>query len=115
MHVVQVLHAALVVEGGGDHAQAAEHARLAEARDQPVDVAQAVEQREDDGVGSDGGRERIHGGVEVVGLAADHDHVVRAADLLGQHVLRRGQVEVAEGAAHHEPGRGQLGRAAGTQ
>src|SRR5471030_1856057 len=86
-----------------------------EAGRQLVEVAHAVEQRQDHGVRADGGGERFHRRVQVVGLAADDDDVVVAGNLFRQQVGRMGQRQVAARALDVQAGLGQLGRASGAQ
>jgi hypothetical protein len=108
-----VLHRARGVERRRDHAEAPEHAFGAEARAERVEVAQAVEERQDRRVGTDRGCEGVHRLGEVVRLAADDDHVERRAQILLQHERRRGKRRIAEAALDDEAGAGERLRAAG--
>jgi hypothetical protein len=63
------------VQNRRDQALAAEHAFGAEARFQSVQVAHAVEQRQDRRLRSNRRRKRGHCVVKIVGLAAEKDEI----------------------------------------
>ena len=67
--------AAIGVDVAVDAAGAADDALGAEACVEHVELAHAVEQREDCGLGADGGREVVDGGFERVGLDGEDDEV----------------------------------------
>ena len=68
---------AVAVEGYGNHALTAEHGAGAETFAKVIHMAHAVEQRQDRRVWSDGGRERVCGGLKVIRLATQQDQIER--------------------------------------
>jgi hypothetical protein len=113
--VVEVLHRAGGVERGRDHAQAAEHPLGAEAPGQRVEMAEAVQQRQDRRLRADRRRERFHRLGQVVGLAGDDDDVEGRVQVFLEHERRRGQGRIAEAALDHEAGASQGLGPAGAQ
>ncbi len=75
MGVAEVHNLAVRVQDRRDQALAAEHVIRAEARFQSIEMAHAVEQRQDHRLRSDGRRKGSHCVVEVIGLAAEKDNV----------------------------------------
>jgi hypothetical protein len=75
-------------------AGAADHARRAECRDQPVDVGEPVEEREHVRRRTHRGADRRDRGIEVVGLAGEQHEVVLGPQVGLPHELR-GHGEVA--------------------
>ena len=75
LHRVDLDDASLLVEVGRDHADAAEDGALAEAAGEDVDVAHAVEDGIDHGVGADGGGHVVHCLIESEGFHAEEDDV----------------------------------------
>src|SRR3979490_1526591 len=75
LHGSDLDDASLFVEVGGDHADAAEDGGFAESADESVDVAHAVEDGIDHGVGADGGGHIIDCLIEGLGLYAEKDDV----------------------------------------
>ena len=73
--LVHVDDAAFGVEVCGDAGGAAEDGVATEAVGEGVEVGDAVEEREDCGVGADGGGEVFDGGGELIGLGAEEDEV----------------------------------------
>ena len=71
-------------------------------------MGHAVEQRQDRGLCSNGRRERIRRGREIVGLAAEKDQIEGIAQRIGRDGRRCRPVDVAETAADHQAGLRQL-------
>jgi len=80
---------------------------------QRVEMAHAVQQREDRGLRPDRRREALDRAVEVIGLAAQEHEVVGRREILGLHEDRVGDVDVPVWAADHQPGLPELRGAPG--
>jgi hypothetical protein len=75
LHRSDLDDASLFVEVGGDHADATEDGAVAEAVDESVDVAHAVEDGIDHGVGADRGSHIVHCLIQGERLYAEKDDV----------------------------------------
>ena len=71
---------------------------------QRVEMADAVQQRQDRRARADRWCEGIHRAVEIEGLAAQQDEIVRAFQVFRRHGGRGRQGDVAELALHHQAG-----------
>jgi hypothetical protein len=103
-------HAAFGIKAGTDIGQPAQHMRGAEPRAEPVNMAHAVEERQDRRVRADRRRELIHSFVERIGFHAEQDEIEGLLDVLrgdgdGRHV------EIAVRARNVKSGPRQLGGA----
>ena len=87
---------AVIAEGHGDGALAAEHAFSPEPFGEPVDVPHAIQERQNCGLGADCLGEGRYRALKVKGFAAEHHQVERLGHVLLQHNRRRSAVEVAD-------------------
>src|SRR3979490_1585048 len=83
LHGSDLDDASLFVEVGGDHADAAEDGAFAEAADESVDMAHAVEDGIDHGVGADCGGHIVHCLLEGEGFYAEENNVEGAIEFFG--------------------------------
>ncbi len=104
-------HLARLVERCGNCAETAEHALLAEFSVEHVEVQHAVEQRNDRGLRSDGGRKGFDRIVEIERLAAEQHDIEFLGELVGLHRRRVLQRHVAVRALDHEARTGEFGGA----
>ena len=88
-------HLARLVEGGGDRAEAAEHALAPELLVEHIQMQHAVEQRDDRGLRPDRRGKRCDGVVEVERLAAQQHDIEFFGELVGLHRRRILQCHVA--------------------
>lgn len=89
MQLVEVFD--LPVRGQGDRNQgySAEDVLRTETLDQRIDVRHTIEQRQDDALLADRRRDRIHGRLQIVGLAGnDNDVEVFVQGVLGDDLGR---------------------------
>ena len=107
---VDVADAAVRKQHGADIGDAAEHPARAERAVEPLQVNEAVEQRQYGGVGPDAGADRVDRGIEIVVLRGQQHDVVGAADPVGGRDLDRHR-EIAERAFDLEPVLGERGGA----
>ena len=77
--VIEMLDRAVLGQSRGNFGDAAEHMGRAEAFVQPVEMRQAVQDRQNHGLRSHRRRNRRHGTVEIIGLAAEQDQIERLA------------------------------------
>ena len=114
MPIIQVDDGAVGAEGRRDGALPSEHGLGPEAFGEPIDVAHAVQERQNCRRWADRLGERRHRAVQVVSFAAHHHEVERSRQIFLQHGRWRGTVKVADGAANGQAVLRKLGRAART-
>ena len=107
---IDVADAAVRKQHGADIGDAAEHPARAERAVEPLQMDEAVEQRQYGGVRPDAGADRLDRGVEIVVLRGQQHDVVGAADPVGGRDLDRHR-EIAERAFDLEPVLGERGGA----
>ena len=90
MPVVEMHDLLVGVQGRRDHALAAEHVVDSEARVEDVEMAHAIEQRQDRGAASHGGRERLDCVFQVIRLGREKHEIEPLVELGGDHRRRRG-------------------------
>nr|WP_255507641.1 hypothetical protein [Ottowia sp. GY511] len=110
LHGVQVHDLLGGAQRGRDLGQAAEHRAPAQLAVQHGQVLHAVQQRDDDRVRPHSRADVGHARRQIVGLAAEDDHVDRTRDGSGLHRLRRRNRGVTHLAMDHQPARRQLRR-----
>ena len=107
---IDVADAAVRQQHRADIGDAAEHPARAEGAVEPVQMDEAVEQRQHRGLRPDAGADRLDRGVEIVMLCGQQHDVVGAADPVGGRDLDRHR-EIAERAFDLEPVFGERGGA----
>ena len=107
---VDVADAAVRQQHRADIGDAAEYPARAEGAVEPLQMDEAVEQRQYGGVGPDAGADRLDRGVEIVMLRGQQHDVVGAADPVGGRDLDRHR-EIAERAFDLEAVLGERGGA----
>ena len=114
MDLAELADRAVRIDRGGDQAAAAEHMRRAEASVEHVEMAHAVEQRQDRSFRPHHGSERFDRIVQVVGFATEEHEIERAGERIRRHQRRRREVHVPARAADHQPVLSESGRARGS-
>ena len=110
MPIIEMDDGAVGVEGRGDCALPTEHALWPEAFGKPVDVAHAIQQRQNRRRWADRVSERHHRALEVKGFAAQHHEVERFREIFFQNNGRRSAVDVADRAMNDQSVLRKLGR-----
>lgn len=109
LHTGQLHDASGTVQRRRDHADASENLCFAEGVAQSIDVAEAVQQRQDDRVLADGRCDVEQGLLESVGLHRQQDEMVVAVDRVGGDQFRL-QRQITVTADDLQPPGGQLRR-----